>query len=359
MTFPRPPRAGFTLIELIVSIGIGVVICATAFVAVRVSAQTIVAADRLSLENRMMRVGVARALDELDFWTSYDDPTPGSANQTLRGPGEPFHAFDFTAEDLSLDMEPRRDPTQSYEDWAARDARTWFRGDAGTDDAKRMGDFALISHLGYSDGGPLNGAHRRWPHRVVTDVSTDLGYHALIDYAPASMMYACILADGSVPNEFSAISDGGPGVMYSSAFWESRPHDFFALTSGAVFPLLVPDRIADPLYQSPDIHRSLFLDFGTPTAGWGANDLWTRCGDPQRPLPLHPAHWPELDVIVRHYAANARQWHAASVVARSPVTGQSFKLFFTHTATTLRGARRQRDASSGWSRPGSPSLDLQ
>ncbi|HYE06184.1 MAG TPA: type II secretion system protein [Planctomycetota bacterium] len=352
------PARAFTLIEMIVSIGIGAVICTAAFVAVRVSAQTIQTADRLSLENGLMRAGVAQALDELDFWTGYDDPAPGSANRTLRQAGEPFARFDFTIPEVTLDLLPDRQPL-AYEEWCAQDARTWYRGDPACGDGVRAANYSLISRAGFPDISPTGDAHRRWQHHFVRDVNDGLGYFALIDYAPANLLYASMDENGYVTDEYTSFSGGGPGPMLSPAVYEDRAHDFFALTSGTLYPILLPDKLSTPPYAGADANACLFVDYAAAgvNPGWSTEDYWNRWADRLRPIPLRPRHWPELQVIARHYAANARQWHTATVLLRSPVSGQTFKVFFSHTSTTLRGARRQRAQTDGWARPGDPTLD--
>ncbi len=76
-------RHGFTLIELVVATGVGMFVIVTAYAAVRSASRTIQAAERLALENRLLRAGFVYALDEIDYWTLFDDPV--SANpQPLR-----------------------------------------------------------------------------------------------------------------------------------------------------------------------------------------------------------------------------------------------------------------------------------
>ena len=73
-TVPPHRRRGFTLIELMLAMALGMVIVFTAFAGIRVAGQCYTISTRLSLENSMLRVGFMQSLDELDFWTSYDNP---------------------------------------------------------------------------------------------------------------------------------------------------------------------------------------------------------------------------------------------------------------------------------------------
>lgn len=88
------PR-GFTLIEMLIAISLGLIVAYIALAAVRMASRTVTAINRLTLENRLMRQGFLEALDEIDFWTRYDDPTD-STHQGLRRttimPGMPAQA---------------------------------------------------------------------------------------------------------------------------------------------------------------------------------------------------------------------------------------------------------------------------
>lgn len=81
---PHSSRTAFTALELIIAMALGMMVMLIAFTAVRVAAQTISTVGRLSLQNQVLRAGYQHGLEELDFWTSMDDPyaaagTPGRA----------------------------------------------------------------------------------------------------------------------------------------------------------------------------------------------------------------------------------------------------------------------------------------
>jgi len=80
-------RKAFTLIEVTIALGVGMFVVITAYAAIRSASQTIRAADRLALENRLLRAGFIYAMDELDYWSMYDDPDApaGSEGRRLRG----------------------------------------------------------------------------------------------------------------------------------------------------------------------------------------------------------------------------------------------------------------------------------
>ena len=83
MIYPAP-RHGFTLIELMIAIGLGMLVIYTAVAGFRVASQSVTMANRLSLENALIRSGFQEAHNQMDFWTNLDDPD-NTANQRLRG----------------------------------------------------------------------------------------------------------------------------------------------------------------------------------------------------------------------------------------------------------------------------------
>jgi prepilin-type N-terminal cleavage/methylation domain-containing protein len=368
-------RRGFTLIEMLVSISIGASICATAFVGVRVVSQSVAMGGRLSVENQLLRAGVQAALDDLDTWKSYDDQPNGDT--PLRGDAQPFKPLGqgslALAEDFNFDYMPVRDPTQSYDQWWRRDARTWFRSDPNIGssyaDAYAMGDYGLFGWDRYADTTVFGGAEKRWRHRLVKEVNQHLGFLAMIDYAPANLLYSYLERQDTWKDkkgwiagtgwECVAGGSGGIGTMVSNAWAEDKPHDFVCLLTGTFFTIVVPSRQTDPRYKDPAVNRAMFQSWWNfyetgrtgPNSGWGGNDGYTVGGTKLTMLPLRPATWSDVAVRVRHYAANARQFHSATIMSQSPVTGQVFKLFFTFTGTTLRGARIQRQLDGTWGGP--------
>ena len=66
-------------------------------------------------------------------------------------------------------------------------------------------------------------------------------------------------------------------------------------------------------------------------------------------LPLRPTHMPNVSIrLNRHWDFGwPRSWAYASIDLVSPVTGEKLALTQSLTATTLRGARRQRGLDLG------------
>lgn len=80
----RIPIAAFTLIEMMIAVALGMLIVYTAVSGFRTAAQTIAVANRLSLENSLLRSGYFEAQIQLDFWTNYDDPTKPDSERPLK-----------------------------------------------------------------------------------------------------------------------------------------------------------------------------------------------------------------------------------------------------------------------------------
>lgn len=80
-------RRGFTLIELMIAITLGMLIIFVAMAGFRVTAQAVTTAQRLARMNEIIGIGVLAAFDEADYWDTYDDrldDTGGRGRQRLR-----------------------------------------------------------------------------------------------------------------------------------------------------------------------------------------------------------------------------------------------------------------------------------
>ena len=81
--------AGYTLIELMIAIGLGSAIVLTASASMRLAAQAVTIAERMSRNNELLASGISQALDEVDYWKEYDDPQGGAGMQRLRASEAP------------------------------------------------------------------------------------------------------------------------------------------------------------------------------------------------------------------------------------------------------------------------------
>jgi len=173
-------RRAFSLVEVMIVIALSMIILATVYAGFRVATQSIIACNRMSIENRLLTAGVARALDEVDFWNKFDRPgwrpartTPttlitgenggydGIGNDSTTVP-QPFTPFaDGLHPDTGLPVSGSWKPglneipaaQNSYDHlWLPHDPKTWYRGDGRlylghgwkAEDCQ-FGDYALFS----------------------------------------------------------------------------------------------------------------------------------------------------------------------------------------------------------------------
>lgn len=104
---PRPTRA-FTLIEVVVALGLGLIVVLTLYAVFRSVVSATAYTSRLARENQLLRAGMQGGLEEVDFWTAQDDPDHpplrdgagdpgeqlGRASATQPGVAEPFNDLD-------------------------------------------------------------------------------------------------------------------------------------------------------------------------------------------------------------------------------------------------------------------------
>jgi prepilin-type N-terminal cleavage/methylation domain-containing protein len=398
---------GFTLIEMLISIGLGSVIMYTAFAGFRAASQTVAVANRLSIENAMLRAGVGAAHDEVDFWRTYDDP----GVQTALRAGGPGTALPFAPFKTAW---PRaggatREDERGYEPdavkWAAHDSHTWFRGSMTEqkDCALIFGRYSIFANAAatptwresfprywqdatprltgpdyppppagcpddftpdpakaHYDGAP--GPSHHWYYNQLEDLIRAVGFYGFADYLPANAIYETM--DDPDRSPFGTCNpDGTP--------W------FWLIAGGAPFTFADPDisgRVARSRYRCTALTTYIVPAWdhaaATPTAatldalnrnryrvGWGVTpaDMTTftaATDQPDRLLLQAPSTWPNASVSVAHFYRYARPVTMCRIRLVSPVTGSSIELNFAGWGTTLRGARQQRhrDPAQGWAK---------
>jgi prepilin-type N-terminal cleavage/methylation domain-containing protein len=351
---------GFTLIELMIAIGLGLTIAVVAFTAVRMASQAVSVANRLTLENQMMRAGFRLALDELDTWKRFDDDTSVPAvPRLLRAWGRPFNPMAFHA----LSSEDPGAPATSDKDldFDVSNPKTWWRG-TSINFHGRYGNFGV--HTNFEHDEPSH----RWYGIMLRDFSSQLGYYGMLDYMPAGTIYSCYYNYlGDTRYEFYNVSHGPTDgdVLYNSDAAEMNPplgggtrnynvpRDIYPLTMGCAYVVTT-----DPAYLAKGAHRHIFMQWNDMAPLSVKSTEWSVLGltegyeglkpatNVMNPLERKPKHWPELTIGVRHFVMSARFWASATIQVTSPLTGDLLKLHFSTHTTTLRGARRQRGLDS-------------
>lgn len=368
MQFPSRSR-GFTLIEALIAIALGSLIVYAAVAGFRVSAQSITTANRLSLENAMLRAGFLAALHEVDTWTAYDDPeSTNSADRRLRNPQMPFsplpalvRAPSSSATGGGSAMGQYLYPSPEGDDgwdpvyfWPANDPRTWWRGNAAEwhMTGGRSGNYALFANT--------DGAMHIWLFKQMNMLQQHLSWYAFCDYLPPSMLYSFIRGGDLDPTFVSAgaFRNGDGGTWFPQGRYRCTKD-----TSYALVPL--KPKGGTGLIVPSNFRRH--WNTGVGASEGQVTDFMSKALSTRPLLTSQPAHWPLMKVEAARFLSHNRFVNLNSIQWTNTMTGEPITLSFTAIGTTLRGARQMRkpgDATAppaGWARwyaPGSAMNDM-
>jgi len=380
---------GFTLIELMIAISLGMMIVYTATAAFRVASQSTTTANRLSLENSILRAGYQLAHRDLDFWTNVDDPD-NKDRQGLRpgavASGLPFTPFSTSWSTSTSDGEDAVGHDPRDVSWAMGNPRVWWRGQmaekSNTD--LRFGRYAIFGNykptLGSSDlfsitvtdaagavigsysyGGPVT-VKRTWAYGQIADTWKAMGFYGMCDYLPANAIYAYYLPYGDNGSDGPTNNGGFPRLM-THANYEFKQMRLNNGDGGQVTPrgkyrnsyqtsygLIDPRSTADTNALRQRHRRHYHLGYGSSATSQNDFNSWSAIPDDH--LALRPQNWPGLTVSVQRFIKNTRFVNIARVSWTNALTGEVAELSFSGFGTTLRGARQQRkdDPNGGWAK---------
>ncbi len=391
-------RRGFTLIELMLAMALGMVIVFTAFAGVRVAGQCYTISTKLSLENSLLRTGFMKALDELDFWNSYDDPYDSSMSfgaynggEVYRNPGLPFCPFNPNFATVSGTLGTNPDNTfQNLTDdgttvtgwhseyyWPLSDPAVWCRVNMGeSSNGKnandiRFGFYGVFSgtYKNFPGGAkslydfyPSQTVNHRWLSMQMESLKNTLGYYGMIEYLPANTIYAYNSYTGANGANLDGMSlemsnpsgggvgwfaDGDGGTQFARGLYRDNKDVAFG-----IFP-------ANPLVMFPPYNQS-----GTFNGGIQGNlrqfystGQYTNVGamlqfqnQSMTNTPLMgsaPITWPGVYTSVERFVTYDRFAAVMRVKLTNAVTGQHFEFNFSGFGTSLRGARQQRNRNAG------------
>jgi type II secretory pathway pseudopilin PulG len=342
---------GFTLIEMTIAIGLGLLIVLVSFSGIRVASQTITIANRLSLQNDILRTAVVKANEEMDFWDAFDSRSDPE-KQPLRNGDYPFKSLDFTGATTVLDFNPKLTADRYTTD------RLWWNGHLwssnrlsdGTNYQRRFGDYSLFGRQGLTaaDYGTLVTSlyptvvdERKWRHNILPYLTSNLGYYAAFDYLPANFVYGCYDTTGDMPIEFGA-PGVGPGRMRNSWHSGNKPQSKIEAghDNGYILTNVSPTSNYPHTHQVS--HRASYND------GSSAGFTDTKYPDrfdafPEVEFSANiPTNWPSTKMKVKV----TYQWmdfrHQVRIEQTDPLTGATTAMVLHGLTTTLRGARRQR-----------------
>jgi prepilin-type N-terminal cleavage/methylation domain-containing protein len=370
---------GFTLIELLIAIGLGLMIVYTATAAFRVAAQSVTTANRLSLENAVLRAGYQLAHHDLDFWTNVDDPAKGRIGLRAGGPaaGMPFTPFSVswsTGSTSDAESATGHDPRDVA--WAMGNPRVWWRGNMAEKNNTdlRFGRYSLFAnrstsltadklasirtstgtdamgnttYANYTYGGPVQVPHS-WLYGQISGLEKALGFYGLCDYLPSNAVYAyyvpwddgCNL--GGLPKW---MIDPGGGFNNGDG-GQQTPRGKYRNSYMTSYGIIDPRSTNDSNTLRQRHRRHYRLGYGSNEDNQNEFNSWSAIPDDH--LAIRPVNWPGLEVSVQRFIKNTRFVNLARVRWTNPMTGQTAELSFTGFGTTLRGARQQRAASGGW-----------
>jgi hypothetical protein len=337
---------------MMIALSLGLLLIYTAMAGFRVASQSITTANRLALENSLLRAGFSEALHEVDFWTSYDDPDSTlAADQALRKSQLPFCSLPTTipiqastpAQGVYLYSENESDSGwDAGYPWPANSPRTWWRANAAEwhDSIGRSGNYSLFAAIG--------GTTHPWLFNQMDMLQSSLGYYGFCDYLPPSMLYSYIAPDPQQGGKIDLVQN------FTKARTQFRNDD-----GGTSFPqgryrctkdtsyLLVPLK---PLGGTPQISVDNFrsiVSTGVRANVTSINSLNQRSLSSRPQLAAKPVHWPDIKLQVARFICYNRFVCLNKIGFVNMITGEPIELSFTAIGTTLRGARQQR-------KPGAP-----
>jgi prepilin-type N-terminal cleavage/methylation domain-containing protein len=405
-------RSGFTFIELMLAMSLGVILMYALFAGMRTAAQSIAISNRLALENSLLRSAYLLALDEVDFWATYDDPNDSSTSipgigcvnggEGLRNPGLPFSPFyqtsfapsaanesaavrgsetpyAFPNEAVSPPTDGTRGWTATYP-WSMCDPLVWARinlAESGLSDL-RFGFYSMFSNISTSPslgsaatfafGSPT--VNHTWLSNQMDGLKKQIGYYGMIDYLPSNTIYAYATPrtnatnDDGLLTEFIGPGDLGNGPGYfkngdgvtqfaQGLYRATKDSSFsFAPLKGFISTALAPNGYMGAWNSYYSLNRSKFNTNQYATAGIGGTmQQFLDCSMSTLPLmAVKPSAWPNFDISVMRYITANRFATVCCIRWVNPLTGEVKQLNFNGFGTTLRGARQQRKrvAGSGW-----------
>ena len=370
MKFITMHQRGFTLIELMIAITLGLAIVLVATAGFRVAAQAVTKCNRMALENALVRTAVLQACNEVDYWTFVDNPetatTPLRAASPFGGwkPLAPFAVAGLVGGPFVIPGQERESTwNPSPMAWAAHDPRAWCRGNmAETRDTDlRFGDYNLIANdqTTLSAFDPLR--CRSWYDNQIKNTLDALGFYGALEYFPSNVLF---IYHGSQP---ATANPGGQNsgfmpksVVSGDNLWLGRTFQHFSAgrfrtTDAGAIPFANDKPILSSTSNTNDPFRSSW------NVGYGGNGVANPMQEAQNfhlatvfggdLLTQHPQQWSHVAVRVERFIRHSRAVNICVIDITDPITGQTSTIPFSTRGTTLRGARLQRTniAGQAWS----------
>jgi type II secretory pathway pseudopilin PulG len=324
---------GFTLIEVIIAIGLGIMIVLVAVSGLRVTAQTVSTANRLSMQNAILRTAIVAANEEMDFWDSFDSRTDPS-QRPLRNMGQPFQPMDFKAANGNPPL-----------DFTHKNASQWWNGHIWSSNNKRWGDYSIFGKDGLISD-PLVPAERNWRHKILPYLTSGIGNYAAVEYLPANFVFGFYnnANPGVIPTAFGT-PGVGPNHFKTQHRNRAQPSCKVELGHDSGYLLTSVSNASG----HPSCHKAVYSNNGGSAFGGAFNVSkltdWN-LGPQVSFLTGQPSHWPVVTIRTRISYRFQDFTHESRISVLDPYTGESFNMRLKGLTTTLRGARRQRNLDS-------------
>ena len=375
-------KNGFTLLELMIAIAMGMLVIYITMQSVRVAANTVTKSNRIAVENELLRVGFIEALDEVDLWSRSDNPDAlfqnRDAEQALRKDHAANGGMSFTPLP-SADMNLKFDESFGHGAWnqhpsarAAANPRTWTRVNYFEENNQKH----LWGTSFYYSNMDSAKAPWTWQSTQIKLVLDTMGFWGAMEYQPANAFfgyYGSAMEDkpkgspGGIAwtqvaeaftktNLWIRAADGNDSTVKGRA--RSSNGSRYALPGPGPYTRSLPGPTAEQhravykvgyeLRNSPNKEKELedFLD-------------WTRVEPADAGARLWPTVWPQVYSTVRRIIIRGQMTNSVVISCVDPLTGNAMVIPFSCTGTTLRGARQQRGPVSGWANDeyNGPSMD--
>lgn len=400
-------RTGFTLVEVLLACALGATIIGTAFAGFRVASQAATVANRLSTENALMRAGLTKAEEELDFWLTYDDPCDANHQQLrtcgVAGANGGCQGLAFAPMSVMMPASGSMENAIGWDanGWRCDDPRAWCRSNliARDNSDLRFGHYAIFANASPAPSiEAVNGcvytvakvAHH-WFDRQVQTFMSNTSFFMMCDYLPPNTIY-CYMQDyqsGSTTPDgvpFGVIQPGnfapdGTSSSFCNPDGERNARGKYIQTYMASIAVSPPSSAHDLASTDPVVQAQAFQlcwrgQRQIYHTGYDSQpqDITTFVDQTTIHTPLldnAPAAWPQVKVSVNRFIKNARVVALFRISVANPLNGSVTELSFSGFGTTLRGARQQRlydqtnpGRQQGWANwddaglaPNDPTLD--
>lgn len=376
-------KYAFTAIELLIAIVLSAMLLTLAFMGFRSASQAMMASNRQSIQNAILRSGFDKALDELDYWKDYDLPedTSGIADNYLDSnhylrlralrvvtpQPQSDYGLPFTAarhwDGVRADGHPVfASGSATWEaishPWRANDERTWTRENYFQSSPNTAGNiwphgeggrYNIVSSTTpgaiYHPGGQPD--FGRWLPDAAFGLRQALGIYGTVDYLPVNAPSAF---HNPLSGELDFLGPQYGTIVFPGQMGLRRAFQSFAIGLWPYNPWL-----EERQQGSSEIHarqwgsalstfrtRALNLSLATSSNNTGFQLRGMTVLEPLQPIT--PPGWPTGESGITRYHAGGRFINLVRLRWSEISSSDQVEITFSCLGSTLRGARQQRRA---------------